>query len=459
MKNLIYTLILLGALAVSGCVNFTTRVEKDIYTITMKDTTNLYEQKNAPGNRDNGIVFPSSRTVTSDRLLIQKDSIVERKYPDFIRLGAFESIGIIGGNSDSAMNTGLFGLFPDFANIKTTYRGESSVVSGGIYRFLIGEWRLRWFRDAKNWTLGTSAYEEIIPDAAYERHLGSMLPVYIRKRWYLSETIPYLSITGAFGVGWYPSQYANTSVSLDFGSIGGLNLRAYGGFAAGYNAEGNYFVRNSPNPNESQTVILPYFGLGMSFLDFHNLVDETYVEWKDQEHSAWNVGLAQFSLLYSNADTAMGSDGSSSSFIKGMMLRLLNASVALPLGNNQFYAGASLANLIVMGQNHWGMAMLPIRLGYWQTLLDDELSTEPFIEFGAYPTTYFHIGNRFNLKFSEFLNFGVVLGYVSGQTDGTFGTDLLDEFGSPGKLSQFYLGVSLGLGDRIFFPSELRYHK
>src|SRR5512133_2997698 len=127
MRKHLLIILLISAISLSGCVNYTTRTEKDIYTITVRDTTNLFEQKNAPGNRDNGIVFPSSRTITSDRELIQRDSIVERNYPDFIRLGLFESIGTIGMNADSGLGTGMFGLFPNFNNVSSTYRGDKYV--------------------------------------------------------------------------------------------------------------------------------------------------------------------------------------------------------------------------------------------------------------------------------------------------------------------------------------------
>ena len=457
MMRYFYIYILLAGLVLSGCGNMMTRTETDVFTITVKDTTNLYEQKNAPGNRDNGVIFPSSRTITSKRLLVQHDSVVERKYPNFIRLGVFESVGIIGGQSDSSLGAGLFGLFPDFSKLGPSYRGESAFFSGGFYRFLSGEWRLRWFDDAKNWSIGTSLWEVFLPDAHYERRFGSFLPLYVRKRWYFSDKIPYLCLTGAFGVGYYPSQYVNLSASLDLGSLGGFNMRVYGGFAVGYNGKSNYYVRNSPNPDVSQTVVLPYLGLGVSFLDFHNTVDETYKEWKDHEHSAWNVGFLQASILYTTADTALGSDGTSSSVIKGMMMRVLNTSLALPFANNRFYAGVSLANLLVMGQNKWGLAVMPLRFGYWALLLKHELSTEPFIEAGFYPTAYFHIGNRLNLRFTNMLNIGLVFGYVVGSTNVDFGKDVTNLFGTTGDMSQFYVGISVGLLDRIFNSQELRY--
>jgi hypothetical protein len=465
MKNYLLIILLTAAVALTGCVNFTTRVEKDIYTITVRDTTNLYEQKNAPGNRDNGIVFPSSRTITSERELIQRDSIIEREFPDFIRIGAYESIGTIGMNPDSGLGSGLFGLFSMFndngllnlSNADSSFRGGKYVFSGVINRLLIGEWRLRWFRDAENWTLGTSLYENITPDARIENTLGSFLPLYIRKRWFISEDIPYLSLTGSFGIGYYPSQYINASASLDFGSIGGLNLRAYAGVAAGYNAKGNMILTGTPFENESKTVLAPYLGLGISFLDFHNRVEETKQEWKDMKNSAWNIGLAQVSFLWTPADSAAGDAGGG--LLKGMMIKLLNSSLALPFANNQFFAGVSLANIISLGKDSYGVSMLPVTVGYWQTLLEDELSTTPFVEFGFYPTSYFHVGNRLNLVLTQFINLGVVLGYISGSTSDALGDALSQPFGSPGKLSQFYVGLSLGLGDRIFYPQDLRYNK
>ena len=457
MRKHLLIILLISAISLSGCVNFTTRTEKDIYTITVRDTTNLYEQKNAPGNRDNGIVFPSSRTITSDRELIQRDSIVERSYPDFIRLGLFESIGTIGMNADSGLGTGLFGLFPDFNNVSSTYRGDKYVFTGGIYRFIIGEWRLRWFRDAKNWTLGTSLWENIVPSAHWESQLGSFLPVYVRKRWFFSDEIPYLCLTGAVGIGWFPSQYVNASLSLDLGSIGGLNLRAYAGIAAGLNNNGNYFVEGSPDPNERENIVAPYIGLGISFLDFHNTVDETLHEWKDMKHSAWDIGIAQISMIFSLSDTKNETD--TTSFIKGVMVKLLNSYLALPFANNQFFAGLSLANIISLSANSWGFSMLPVTAGYWQTIIPDELSTTPFVEFGFYPTSYFHIGNRVNLVLTDKINVGFVLGYVSGSSGDNLGQDLQDVFGPPGDISQFYLGISLGLGDRIFYPQDIRYNK
>ncbi len=460
MKNQILLISAIISVLIAGCSSFSTRVEKDIYTISERDTLTIREQKNLPGLRDNGIIYPSSRAINTSRTVIQRDSVVEREYPDFIRLGIFESVGLIGSGKENSAGTGVFGIFPDLENLKSTYKGNSSkVFNGGIYRFGVGEWRLRWFRDASNWTFGTNMLEIMMPDARVERTLTSIFPLYLRKRFYVSESTPYMNFTLAFGIGYYPSQYFNFSGSFDIGSIGGLNLRAYAGFAAGMNSKSSYAVRLSENNSAGQTVAFPYLGVGISFLDFHNLVKETNTEWKDHKHYSWNVGLIQAGILAAGSDSSALSEKSKSNIISGALIRLANASVALPFLNNGFYLGTSLANFMILGRNEWGLGILPIRLGYWQTILSDELSTEPFIEYNYYPSKLLHIGNRVNLRISNFLNVGLIMGFVTGGSSIAVGSDLSGPFGVSASFSRPYLGVSLGFGDRIFFDEEIVHNK
>lgn len=457
------TKILLSAIILSmlliSCGSFSTRTERDVYTISERDTLSLTEQKNAPGVRNFGVVYPSSKVFMSNRSVIQRDSVVERDYPDFIRLGVFESVGLIGSSKDNKAGTGLFGVFPDFENLKNSYQGQSNkTFSGGIYRIGVGEWRLRWFRDAANWTFGTSMLEILMPEARIEKTLTSIFPVQLKKRYYIYESFPYIALSPQISFGYYPSQYVNISGALEIGSIGGLNIRAYLGYAAGYNSRASYQVRMSTNPNKSTTSSFPYAGIGVSVLDFHNLVPETLKEWKDYRHSSWDIGLLQASILASGADSSALSDASSTA-LSGALIKIANAAIALPFLNNQFYVGTSLANLVILGRGEWGMGILPIRFGYWQTILADELSTEPFIEFNYYPSSFFHIGNRINLKISNMLNIGLVMGYASGETVNGIGKDLLDEFGYNTKFGRAYIGFSLGVADRIFIPEEIWYNK
>ncbi|MBI5325220.1 MAG: hypothetical protein HZB41_08120 [Ignavibacteriae bacterium] len=465
-KFLLFLLLaLMFSLQFWGCQTYS-RTETDIYTISELDTTTSYIDKNAPGNRDNGIIFSSSRTVQSERTMVQRDSVVNREYPAFIRLGLFESVGLIGSGSDYAAGMGLFGVFPDFDNMRTTYRGGTGkVFSGGLYRFGVAEWRLRWFRDNPNWTYGFTGLEIIMPDSRIEYALASFAPFYLRKRFYLREEIPYIAITGAFGISPLPipSQYVNISASIDVGSIGGLNVRAYLGLAGGINSSGSYQVRISPafgptNPPKSVTSVFPYFGIGVSVLDFLNRVPELYTEWKDHEHSSWDIGLTQLILLNSGASSIYKSD-TTSSMLTGLILRLATASVALPLLDWKVYAGTSLINFVVLGENEWGMGILPLRLGLWQTVIMDEMSVEPFIEYNYYPSEIVHIGGRLNLRVTEGINMGIAAGYASGSTVGRFGTDMMRQLGKQMSFSRPYIGLSISFFDRIFFPEHLRYFK
>lgn len=473
MFRLIVFLCLAAACLLSSCVStITTRTEEDVYTITKVDTTTKDVARNQPGTtRDGGVIYPSSRTVETKRTLVQSDSTVERQYPDFIRLGLFESIGLIGSaSSGKGIGTGIFGIYfdpLDFLSDKIEGKSDK-IFGGGIYRFGIYEYRLRWFRDAANWTIGSSGIELIYPEASNEKTLMSVLPLYIRKRYYLREDIPYFCFTITTGLGFYPSQYVNISGSADLGSIGGLNMRAYVGLVAGANASNTALNQTQ----QSVTTTFPYFGLGISVLDFHNRVPELYKEWKDHEHSSWEVGLLQVTLLRTAFDSSALGKGSFP--FQGYQMRVAPASIALPWLNHQLYAGTSLFNLIVGGSEKKtigsggkqvdnigiGFGILPIRVGYWQPVLLDELSVEPFIEYSYYPSSIFQIGAKANLFLSKSFNLGLNLGYINSGGLDTSNNFFERNFGqSIGSFSSVYFGITIGIEDRIFFGNELRYNR
>lgn len=429
MKKLIFLISISGLiLSIIGCGH--TRIETDTYTITVRDTTYERFVNNAPGNRDNGQIVPSSRTLNNTRDMLQTDSIVERHYPDFIRMGFFEGVGLIGSSSENKLGAGLFGLYPDPKNLNDQYTGdEDALFSGGIYRFGLYEYRLRWFRDSKNWTLGVNGLEIIVPNAYTNYTFFSVATPYLRKRFYLYEDIPYVSVTLAGGLGWLPSRYINLSGSLDIGSLGGLNFRTYLGLVAGMNPESSPQIDGSNEPKKSISQVFPYLGIGVSVLDFHNLVKETETEWKDHEHSSWNIGVIQMSALGSTAEKSVFDSGDTlakENFIKGMSIKIANASIAIPFLNNQFYAGTSLLNILLLGKNEWAVGVLPIRVGYWQTLIADELSLEPFIEYNYLPSNFFNLGGRVNLALSEMLNISLVFGFATGTTDLGFSEEITD---------------------------------
>lgn len=452
------SLIVLLTAFLASCGSIT-REEKDIFTITETDTTYKNFVKNSPNNKDNGVVFPSSREILVERNSLQRDSTFTRYYPDFIRLGFFESIGTIGGDGNYSIGSGLFGIFP-INSMHSSYRGDSTkIFSGGIYRLGIGEWRLRWFRDAANWTIGTSLFEAILPDARAERFLMSVYPIYLRKRFFLREEIPYIAVTPALGFGLFPSQYLNASASIDVGSLGGLNVRAYLGLALGYNGKTSFLIRNNDYTKEAQTVAFPYAGLGISFLDFLNIVPETLVEWKDYQHSGWDIGLMELSLTNTNADKSIFADSAAADILKGFDLQVARTNLALPFLNNRFYIGTSLFRFAVFGRKEWALSILPIRFGYWHTLIDDELTTTPYVEVSMYPTAYFNFGGEITLRIFETFNIGAKLGYINGNSDQVVNESFLHNFGVSSGFSNFYFGFTLRLSDRIFFEKELRYNR
>lgn len=464
MNKIILISILLFSL-LQSCSFVITREESDLYTITDKDTTFTHFIKNSPDNIDRGVVHPSTKEIYVERTLTQRDSVVNRYYPDFIRIGLFEGMGLIGGNTDFSLNTGLFGIYPEPSLLEESSRGEKggSLFTGGIYRFGIYENRLRWFRDAKDWTWGIHLYEAIIPDARAEKGLMGFVTPYVRKRFYFKDDIPYICATIAVGGGFFPSQYMNVSGSLDVGSIGGLNIRAYLGLATGYNSKTSLLVASNDFANEGIFNTIPYAGLSVSVLDFVNRVPELYEEWKDYEHSSWKIGLMDLAFVNTNADYSLFDDNSldsTTSLIKGYFLKLANAEVAIPIKDNyNLYAGTSLLSLYMMGLNGNGLGILPIRVGYWHQLLKDELSIDPHIELGYFPSSYVNIGADLRLRFSERFNISITGGYISGKTAGGLNSEILEFLGSADSFSGFYIGLNFGLIDRIFYPEELRYAK
>src|SRR5665213_2504550 len=247
--SLCYTCILVAALAagLAGCISHVespiTRTETDYYTITDRDTTVSETARNVPGSSaDNGVVFPSSRETYINRHTLSHDSTYDRKYPNFLRFGGIETAGLIGSSSTNGLGPGLFGIFALFDNNQflatssgqqvfgTIYRPPDSlhpqntngnqVFKGELIRFMPYEYRLRWFNDAPNWTIGWSAIELLAPDENRDHWLTSYAAnVYLRRRIFLRDQIPYLIFSPFFGVSVFPSGYINLGGELQFGSL------------------------------------------------------------------------------------------------------------------------------------------------------------------------------------------------------------------------------------------------
>lgn len=455
---LLFTTILLVSCASYKENKFVSRIEEDKFEITEIDTSFLHQVENSPENIDRGIIFPSDRELIVTRNKAQRDSVVKRYYPNFIRLGLFETVGVITGQSHKSLDPGFLGAFPSVSSQR-----NEAMISGGMYRLGIFESRLRWFKDSPDWTIGTSAFEAFLPNADFDHQMFSVLPIYVRKRYYFKEDIPYLALTLSAGLSWAPTQYANLSASLDLGSIGGLNLRTYVGLIAGQNSF-------NTNENAPGALVYPYLGFGASVLDFHNRVPELETEWKDHEHSSWNVGLLQVALvgssgggrstfLTTNDENQNMPPEEDNALIDGMIVRIANASVALPFIDERLYAGTSLGNIVVPNFDNAGIGILPIRVGWWQTLIEDELSLEPFVEYNYYPSAFYHIGARANIELLKHINVSVWMGYANGSKLKDLNTEVFDDLSTFNEINTFYFGIGLGLIEEIFTSKELRYNR
>lgn len=467
MKRLLPDLLvpILLALALSGCFAVT-RTETDLYTITDRDTTVRETLNNAPGERDNGTIYPSPRSVEVSRRYVQRDSSVSRYFPAFLRFGGIETASLIGiGGSAQGSGNGLFGLY-DLLNLRRT--DDSRIFSANMFRFFPYETRLRWFNDAPNWTVGTSPVEMffIQKDSSSEvdpgEYLYSFFNGYIRHRIFFRQEPPYIMLVPFVGVSIYPSVYANVGATLDAGSYGGFNLRAYGGLISGTSS-----LTASPGDDRDYGVTFPYAGIGISALDFVNKTEELFIEWKDHDHSAIEVSIANLDLVYSTSATTSlfamenAADQPSMNFPTGIIARIATATYPLPFADGRFFAGTSLFSVVGLSASEVGYGFLPLRGGYRYNLLNDELNLEPFVEVTYYPSTMFHIGTRATIKVFDWLQASALAGFVTGSTNidviaglrrasDIRGLDGIDNFSAP------YLGIGVGIGDFLRTPEEVR---
>ncbi len=445
---------LMFSVLLAACGSYT-RTERDVYTITELDTVVVDQVVNQPNDRDNGVIYPSSRTVTMDRSMLQYDSVVVREYPGFIRLAAFEGVGLIGSQlTGNSTQTGLFGVFYDIDELlfgDTAPDEGGKLFAGYHYRIGIGEWKMNFFGDDPNWTYGITLWEQIAPDDDTDNLLTGITTLSVRKRFYLRDKIPYISITPGLHLTAYPSQYLHGTVSADVGSLSGVNLRLYTGYVFGQTGFGG----------NARMVNFPYLGVGIGLLDFLNREEELEVEWKDHEHSGWEIGAIDFTFLGSSVDSSFFSrqdpETQTQSPIKGFSLSALNARIAIPILDHRLYAGTSLASFIIAGTNEYVLGCIPLRVGYYWQPLGGRFVLEPFAETAFAPSSYIQIGARGALPLSDQMSLQVVAAYLSGNPGSTANYSLTGQPGGTGDFSVFYVGVGASLLDRVFGRNELRY--
>ncbi|MBC8145098.1 MAG: hypothetical protein H7X80_05890, partial [bacterium] len=333
----------------TGCFAIT-RTETDLYTITIRDTTIREDAVNPPGEREGGTIYPSPRSVDISRRYLQRDSVDNRYYPAYLRFGGIEAMSFFSPGTETAgAGNGLFGLF-DLMTVRLT--SDSSLFGGYFYRIMPYEARLRWFDDAPNWTLGTGAEIFIRKLDSSSRlnpgeYLFSILNGYLRHRIFLREEAPYVMVVPYLGLSAFPSQYVNGGATLDVGSYGGFNVRAYAGYVHGTSS---YFATGGRDTAD-YSASFPYFGIGVSALDFVNKTEELFIEWKDHDHNALEVSALNLDLVHSfGADDAFAGDTTTGEIpaVSGFHLRIGTATYPLPFLNNRFFVGTSLLSFYAL---------------------------------------------------------------------------------------------------------------
>jgi hypothetical protein len=447
------------ALVSTGCGTIT-RTERDVYTATTIDTLVTERVNNPPGERDNGIIAPSARAENRVRTIGYADSISVREYPNFIRWCMFEGVSLVGSadaNSEST-KTGLFGLNRDINDVLfgVDPQDTSFIFDGYLYRFGLTEWKLDWFDHAPDWSWGVTAFEIMRPDN--DNILIGAGVLTVNKRFYLRKRIPYITIRPSVSLAMLPTQYVNPSVSAEIGSIGGVNLRAYVGYAFG----------SALFSSASEFITVPYAGIGVSVLDFLNREEELDTEWKYHEHSAWEVGLVEFTIIGSEADRSIFAtrrSGADAPMIKGITGRLGIADVALPFLDYHLSLGTSLINTVLLGSTEYGISILPLRLTYHWLPFTNSFRVEPFAEVNFAPSSFFHAGVRMAFPIADQMSITLVAGWANGNTGSS--VPGLEEFGfsidqrrlvDP-HFGAIYLGIGASLFDHLFSRKDLRYGK
>jgi hypothetical protein len=462
--------VLLAALALASCNPFKglTRVETDTYTIAQHDTVVTERVRNIPAQTtDTSRVAQTSKVVSIRSTTLSYDSVHDRKYPDFLRAGGVEVAGLFASSSLNGIGGGPFGLYSLFNGSQVNDTGgffrsgneeskDAHLFKGELIRIMPFEKELRWFDDAPNWTVGWSAFEYITPDEGQSQHalMSVVANLYARRRIYIRDQIPYLIFSPFMGVSAFPSAYVNLGGELQFGSLGGMNMRAYAGLASGFS-----WV------NSAQSTF-PYFGLGFSVLDFTNRLEETQREWKDYVLTTTHISVLEGSLIksFSNAESAF--QDTTSAFTGGQ-LKFANVQIPLPFADYHFWAGTSLINWMALGFDQQAFGVLPLRAGYRQYILSQHFMLEPYVELNYYPSTMVNAALR--LKYAttadaepgDFTSTGasiaVTLGFATGSS-GDFSPQLFNsdapKVGS--SFSTAYFGISIGLGEMNWTPETIR---
>ncbi|MEP7234686.1 MAG: hypothetical protein ABI778_05255, partial [Ignavibacteriota bacterium] len=175
-------------------------------------------------------------------------------------------------------------------------------------------------------------------------------------------------------------------------------------------------------------------------------------------HSAVEVSVLDVDLLDGLAGYPNLFDTSFAKLpITGLNIQLGTAHFPLDFANGKFWAGTSLFKFFALGYYQAVMSVLPLRFGYREYLIAEDLTFEPFIEANYYPSSFINLGARLRLNTFRDMTIGLVAGFASGST-GAFYSKIFIDHGSTIKsdISSVYLGISIGFKDRLNTPELVK---
>lgn len=448
--NKLVTLILC-ATCIGGCSVFdeyANRTVTEKYVHSNLDTSHLTLVTGVPGAQTQAVdlVVKISNEVRPEihvPVYTRRVSTVERKYPNFIRMGLFEGTGLLGSRIDGRnIGLGIFGAHPTMSVLDSNQRlgSPGGALVGSLWRLGIVEWPVNWFDAARGWSCGITLAEVFYAD--YDNEARGFGVITLRKRWFLNESIPWTDFMAGVSMSVVPYAMLHPHVSLGIGSIGGLNLRVNAGFPI-----------SRVNSEMPTITAFPYLGLAAGVFDFLNRPDELEQEWKDHSHSSWLASLFDLSYVL---PVSGSNDIQSMDKQRGFNIRIATADVAFPLLDFHVTLGTSLVNILAFSEQRIGMGILPIRVGVVWDLFGTGVLFQPFGEYSYLPSTILNTGVNVFFDWSAVSPIVVTAGYAECTTvDDTYTGSPL--FVDTRAYSGPYISVGIRLFSRTFTRDMLRY--
>jgi hypothetical protein len=388
---------------VTSCA-FLNRTETDVHTISDKDTTAFRINQIKPTNS----IYPTDKEFQKNNDLLQRDSIVKRHYPDFIRAGLFESYGGFSSLSGKGEQK-YFGMLNQYKNKRLFGFGHTRL------GFL--EKELLWDDDIKGFSYGVTFFEKYYLNQ--ERSIDGIFTLMLKKQHSLFDDYEMLRLSTVLEFSFVYDEYLNIFEVLEIGSMGGLNLKAKAGCL--------YSTKNEKGFH-------PYFALGFSIFDFANYPYENNIEWKDMKHKGRIISALTISTTLS-----------------GVEFDILETKIPINYIDKRLLFGINtVSTKYEDGETTY--SVLPISLSFMQNLYKEKFVLMPFYQIAVMPTTMHNLGVETLFRVSEMVNLRAGIKYSYGEEYYPYETDIEYTIKDIDAI-KFYLKI--GLGSRMFFSNEM----